>query len=321
MRYFVSYVQLFHNDDAIKKETFRLQTYNILIHFLTRKDIPGNVLCYEFKQMKHYFESKEFTNVYFLSPFVFNENAFAKDVMKVITSSGETNHYNGIMNQVKDEIESIKVGRDFVSIHRIKAENADEYISLYLANPSSLNRIDLDSPKEREIVITNANDGYKKGNLELSLLRFRLLIKYASGQTQIKEAIKEAKGLYESHKDNTDLISVIASAYNNQFYQDKDKYTKLLYWLNLGSDLNDANTTYLLGLIYFIGEGVSKDTALALKYWEKAALAGNMDAASGIGVYYLSKGDKKSAKPYLIKTAALGDYKALLLLDTDFDRK
>src|SRR5574344_108129 len=151
MKYFVSYAEVFSGNDAIKKETFRLQTYNMLIHFLSRKEIPDNMLSYEFKKMKGYFESKEFTDVYFLSPFVFNENAFAKDIMNVITSSGETNRYNRVMDEVKNEVKSIKVGRNFYACKRIIAVNADEYLSIYLANPRSIDQLDLSSSKERQV--------------------------------------------------------------------------------------------------------------------------------------------------------------------------
>ncbi|MCI2069616.1 MAG: hypothetical protein LKJ88_08700 [Bacilli bacterium] len=321
MKYFVNYTQVFGKDESTKRESLRLQSYNMLIHFLTRKQIEGNVICYEFNKMKAYFESKDFTNIYFLSPYIFNQTQFVKDMMEVITSSGETNRFNKIFETAKEEIKMISTGRSFQSAQYIKVDSADEYLAKYMDNPHSINQLDLEDPHEREVVMANVMDGYLSGNEILSVLYFKLLIKYAASEADIKKVIRLAEELASKNNNDLDLFTTLAKAYNNQYYQEKDKNEKVFYWYQKASCFNDPDSLYMLGLCYFLGIGALKDRLKAVSIWKEAAQMNNSDAASGIGVYYLSIGDKTQAKPWLVKSAAKGDYKALLLLDTDFDRK
>lgn len=321
MKYFVNYTQVFGKDESTKRESLRLQSYNMLIHFLTRKQIEGNLICYEFNKVKAYFESKDFTNVYFLSPYIINQTQFVKDMMEVITSSGETNRFNKIFDITQEEVKMISTGRSFQSSQYIQVNSADEYLTKYLENPHSINQLDLNDPREKEVVMANVVDGYLSGNAILSVLYFKLLIKNATSEADIKKVIKMAEELAVKDSSDLDLYTTLANAYNNQYYQDKDKNDKVFYWYQRASCFNDPDSLYMLGLCYFLGIGTPKDRLKSVSIWKEAARMNNSDAASGVGVYYLSIGDKIQAKPWLLKSAAKGDYKALLLLDTDFDRK
>jgi tetratricopeptide (TPR) repeat protein len=321
MKYFASYAQVFGNKDEVKRESLRLQTYNMLIHFLTRKHIPDNPICVEFDQMKAYFESKEFTTVYFLAPFILNENEFAKDIMNVITSSGETNSYMKVMNQVKEEVNVIRVGCNYQNSKLIKVANADEFLEKYMADPHSIDTFSLPDHYEQQVVDKNAIDGFNRGDPVLSVLYLKIKLHKAQDSQNIKEIIGQGEQLYKAQPDNSDLLTTMAAAYENQHYQEKDKYVKIVSWYQKAAMLNDPQALYMLGLYFFMGLGITKDKTKALDYFQKAAQLGIQDASSAIGIYYLSSGDKKKAKPFLLDSAAKGDYKAMLLLDTDFDRQ
>jgi hypothetical protein len=321
MKYFASYTEVFGNDASVKRESLRLQTYNMAVHFLTRKDIEGNPICEEFKKIKAYFQSKEFTDVYFLSPYIFNENRFVKDMIGMITSSGETNHYNEIINEIKEEMAIIKTGRNFQSSQLIKVQTADEYLEKYYADPHSLNQLELSNQEERNILAETVGDGYKENDPLLSVLYIKLKIKNARNKEEIKEAISEGIRLSQKDQENIDLRTAIAAGYENQNYQESDKYREAFRWYESAAEKNDSSALYMEGLYYFLGTGVKKDREKAASLWTKAASMNNPDAKSGLGVYYLSVGDKKTAKKWLTESAEKGDYKALLLLDTDFDRK
>jgi tetratricopeptide (TPR) repeat protein len=320
MRYFVSYSQVFGNKDERKRQSLRLDSYNILIQFLTRKNIPGNPISEEFASMKSYFESRDFTSVYFLAPFILNENQIVKDIMGVITTSGETNSFNKIKKDILDEVSTLKAGRSFLYSKRIKVKTADEYLDAYLKNPDSEDSIELDDPAELSILLENEKVGYAKGEIKLSILYLEHLLLNSETQSDVEEIINMAMMLLNSHPDNSALCMFIAKLYNNQYYQKKDKYSSYCNWLKKAADLKNQNAMCLLGLCYFLGLGIPKNEKSALKCWKDSASLDNDDALSLLGVYYLSKGDKAQAKPYLITSAANGNYQAMLLLDTDFDR-
>ena len=72
-------------------------------------------------------------------------------------------------------------------------------------------------------------------------------------------------------------------------------------------------------MAYLTGNGIHKDYNLALKYLTKSAQLNNINAYGGLGIYYLVNNNKEEAKKWLEKSASQNDYKALLLLDTDFN--
>ena len=320
MRYFVSYLDVFKNRDEQKRESFRLQTYNMLIRFLTRKQIEGNLITDEFAILKTYFESKEFTDTYFLSPYILNENQLSKDIISMITNSGETNTFNKIFDAIKDEVMTIKIGRNFITVKRIKVDTADKFLDMYLSDRHTINQLELTDKNEKKVLEANLIEGYNKGNEYLSILYITLKIKNAKTEEEMSQAIKLAETILESFPNNVQLILTLGDAYSSNLYQDENKYSKKFRLYSRAAELKDPCGMYLAGLCCFLGEGTTKDQEKALLYWTEAARLNNEDAISGMGVYYLSKGDKKSAKYWLTRSAEQGDYKALLLLDTDFNR-
>lgn len=321
MKYFVSYGSIVGNKDNVKREKLRLQAYNLTIHFLNRGKETQNYIYERFAYLKDYFESSEFCKIYFLSPFIINQSQLVQDLVKFIISSGETNQFNKIIDQIKSEVDLIKPSRTFQSVHKIQTHTVDEFLERYDTKQSPLEEMYLDDDDEYRLLKKIAWDGYKRQDEKLSILYAQLLYRDVNNRESLDQVISVAEGLYQRFKNNIDLILLLASCYYNQYYQERDKGEKSLQWYKLAANkFNEASAIFMVGLIYFLGMGVTKDIDLALSYWNQAAELNDQDAIACIGIYYLSKGNKEKAKPYLERSAATGDYKSLLLLDTDFDR-
>ena len=321
MKYFVSYGSIVGNKDNVKREKLRLQAYNLTIHFLNRGKETQNYIYERFAYLKDYFESSEFCKIYFLSPFIINQSQLVQDLVKFIISSGETNQFNKIIDQIKSEVDLIKPSRTFQSVHKIQTHTVDEFLEKYDTKQSPLEEMYLDDDDEYRLLKKIAWDGYKRQEEKLSILYAQLLYRDVNNRESLDQVISVAEGLYQRFKNNIDLILLLASCYYNQYYQERDKGEKSLQWYKLAANkFNEASAIFMVGLIYFLGMGVTKDIDLALSYWNQAAELNDQDAIACIGIYYLSKGNKEKAKPYLERSAATGDYKSLLLLDTDFDR-
>lgn len=321
MKYFVSYGSIVGNKDNVKREKLRLQAYNLTIHFLNRGKETQNYIYERFAYLKDYFESSEFCKIYFLSPFIINQSQLVQDLVKFIISSGETNQFNKIIDQIKSEVDLIKPSRTFQSVHKIQTHTVDEFLERYDTKQSPLEEMYLDDDDEYRLLKKIAWDGYKRQDEKLSILYAQLLYRDVNNRESLDQVISVAEELYQRFKNNIDLILLLASCYYNQYYQERDKGEKSLQWYKLAANkFNEASAIFMVGLIYFLGMGVTKDIDLALSYWNQAAELNDQDAIACIGIYYLSKGNKEKAKPYLERSAATGDYKSLLLLDTDFDR-
>jgi len=321
MKYFVSYAEIYGNKDNVKREKLRLESYNLAINFLNRGKKSENYIFERFDSLKNYFESKDFCSVYFLSPFILNESKLVRDLVAFIMTSGETNQFNKIINEIMREVELIKPSNDFQTKHRIKVKNADDFLDIYFKHDTPIEELYLADNSEYELLVQTAKTGYIKKDEILSVLYVQLLLRNATSKNDIDKIIKIGKALHKTFNDNPDLVLLIASCYFNQYYQKDDKGRNCLKWYGIAATkFKNPSAMYMVGLIHFIGMGVEKDQEKAILSWSEAARLNNLDAIACIGIYYLQKGDKKSAKVWLERSAASGDYKSLLLLDTDFDR-
>ena len=318
MKYFVSYSEVFSRDNQTKKESLRLQTYNLLIKFLSRKQIPNNHIIEEFNKFKNYFESKEFTNVYLLSPFIINENKFVKNIYKLITLSGESNSYNSILKDIQNDVEEIKRGASaYKTNYMIKVDTADNYLEKYYKSPELLTNLVLESEKENNILFEISRQGFTKKDNLLSLLYLKLRYDNLSKSEDVESIIKDGEELIKVYPYYT-YYYLLGMCYDSPYCNRENKTSKALEYFIKGSEQNDTNCIYMAGLHYFMGLGTSKDVLKARDYFEKGAKLNDIDCSSCLGIYYLSINDKEKAKPYIEDSASKGDYKALLLLDTDF---
>jgi len=321
MKYFVSYANIYGNKDNVKREKLRLESYNLAINFLNRGKKNENYIFERFDFLKKYFESKEFCSVYFLSPFILNESKLVRDLVAFIMTSGETNQFNKLINEIIQEVELIKPSNDFQTKHRINVKNADDFLDIYFKHETPLEELYLTENSEYALLMQIAKNGYKKKDEILSILYIQLLLRNSTSKNDLDKIIDIGKKLYEVFNNNADLVLVIASCYFNQYYQKDDKGKCCLHWYGIAATkFKNSYAMYMVGLIYFIGMGVKKNQEKAILNWSEAARLNNLDAIACIGIYYLQKGDKKAAKSWLERSAASGDYKSLLLLDTDFER-
>jgi TPR repeat protein len=82
----------------------------------------------------------------------------------------------------------------------------------------------------------------------------------------------------------------------------------------------DPRAAYDLGLRYFRGDGIRKDTYKALQWMRDAAERGNFDAQKAVGRFYLTGleemgSDPQEAEKWLQIAADRGDHESLQLLE------
>jgi TPR repeat protein len=86
----------------------------------------------------------------------------------------------------------------------------------------------------------------------------------------------------------------------------------------------DASAQYNLGAVYFHGEGVPKDAAKAVEWWQKAAAQGHASAQYNLGAVYSSgegvPKDAAKAVEWLQKAAVQGDVDAQSSLGAKYSR-
>jgi TPR repeat protein len=83
---------------------------------------------------------------------------------------------------------------------------------------------------------------------------------------------------------------------------------------------NDPRAAYDLGLRFFRGDGVKKDTYRALQWMRNAAERGDLEAQKAVGRFYLTGleemgADPREAENWLKIAASRGDYEAKQLLE------
>lgn len=318
MKYFVSYSEIFSND-TVKREKARVLTYRLLLKFLDKRNIDvSNPLTDEFKILFNYFNSKEFTDVYFLSPYVLNERQMVKDVMDIIVKSGDTNVFNAFFNSIKKEVYRIKTNAKHAVTYTKTVKTADEYLDVYDENPNI--DIELDDKDENDILDKVLKNNYGKDK-KLSLLYLKRIYQVDKSSKTILRLIKRSKQLEKLFPNWNDLYLFIGDLYSDINCREKNNISQAFEYYLKAAENSSAEGIYNVGLAYLAGQGVAKDLDKALDCFSKAAVLNNEDAQAAMGIYYLAKKDKKQAKEWLEKSAKRGDYKAMLLLDTDFDRK
>jgi TPR repeat protein len=81
---------------------------------------------------------------------------------------------------------------------------------------------------------------------------------------------------------------------------DQGDYATALKELTPLAEQGNADAQVLLGLMYFRGQGVSKDPSLALKWYKAAADQGNADGQAHLGsMYLMGMGVKRNASQAL----------------------
>ena len=95
-------------------------------------------------------------------------------------------------------------------------------------------------------------------------------------------------------------------------------YFEALNWMRRAADLNHAGAQAKLGYLYTQGIAVQQDYEQAYQWFSKAAQQGDIDGQYNLGIFYLNgwgaKQDKTMAAQYLAAASAQGDESAEQML-------
>ena len=86
----------------------------------------------------------------------------------------------------------------------------------------------------------------------------------------------------------------------------KGDYVKTFEYYTKAAELGDANAHFLLGGLFYQGEGVEEDTKKAVYHWEQAAICGHPSARTCLAIHEKKKGRFNRAAKHLIIAANLG---------------
>ena len=97
-------------------------------------------------------------------------------------------------------------------------------------------------------------------------------------------------------------------------------YFEALNWMRRAADLNHAGAQAKLGYLYTQGIAVQQDYEQAFQWFSKAAQQGDIDGQYNLGIFYLNgwgaKQDKTMAAQYLAAASAQGDESAEQMLQS-----
>lgn len=105
-----------------------------------------------------------------------------------------------------------------------------------------------------------------------------------------------------------------------KIYYDKKDFSKAAPWLEKAAEQGHAEAQSLLGSMYLIGRGVSRDTTQAIHWLKKAANQGQAEAQSLLGAIYLLEKDFAQAYQWLHKSAEQGLADAQYLLGVMYSK-
>ncbi|AUI88307.1 hypothetical protein BS333_18395 [Vibrio azureus] len=143
---------------------------------------------------------------------------------------------------------------------------------------------------------------------EVLIQAAELLIDHSMYEENAQHGYKYLKKAAQSG----DLRSITSLA--DQYYND-GQYEKALFWYHKAESGNDPYVLYSLGVMYFDGEGTSRDLKKANDYYLASALAGYSDAMYQLAFSYdegsgIAQDFTKSAY-WFEKAANLGDVDAM----------
>lgn len=122
----------------------------------------------------------------------------------------------------------------------------------------------------------------KSANKNLRRSQWLLGLCYYYGHGVKKNYFQAIKFLIESANNDYRL----AQRKLGMIYYDNHDYTEAVKWLSKAVDQNDGYSSWLLGLCYYYGDGVTKDVYKAAKLYKKAAEQGNVCGQVNLGCCY-----------------------------------
>ena len=89
-------------------------------------------------------------------------------------------------------------------------------------------------------------------------------------------------------------------------HEKEEEYGKAAEYYTKAAELGDANAHFLLGALYYEGNGVEKDEKKMVFHWEQGAIGGHPQARCLLATHDRSNGRLKRAAKHLIISANLG---------------
>ena len=198
---------------------------------------------------------------YFVSTYgKFKNKEYGLKLMKYAAENGYG--YSGRRCAIRLGTEDDESGA--VKCARLGAENGDNIAILYLVN-------NLDNKNEKIEWLRKLKDNkYKNANDKLGKELHSLYY-----ETKDLKYLKEAAWLGYAMND-----------YGAYFFKNK-KYDKAIYWFKKDAKKNAREALYNLGLMSENGNGVLKDYQEAVRYYNKAILAGSTSAKCALSRLYV----------------------------------
>lgn len=143
-----------------------------------------------------------------------------------------------------------------------------------------------------------ASDLFEDGRYEDAAKNYRLLAEQGAVGAQLRLGwmYHAGKGVQKNldEAEKWYLKAAITDSPEAQFYlatlyRSKEQYKQAIEWLQKSALQNYAPATYLLGKLYYMGEGVDQNRGTAFKYFEQAAKNGHLFALRNIA-YDIIKG-------------------------------
>lgn len=114
---------------------------------------------------------------------------------------------------------------------------------------------------------------------------YKYYVTYSVGSAMTAQRSMIEKGITNnpySHPFGKFNLSIIES-YDTSVYFPKDP-KQAFDFFTVNANASSAVAQYNLGLAYYMGSGVEKDTSLAKTWWEKAAEHGHVQAITNLGI-------------------------------------
>jgi tetratricopeptide (TPR) repeat protein len=99
---------------------------------------------------------------------------------------------------------------------------------------------------------------------------------------------------------------------------DEGDYHRAIEYSTKAAESGDARAHYLLGYMYYYGEGVEKDEEKVIHHWEKAAIGGSPEARQMLACYEGKNGNIERAVKHFIIAAKLGYEESMKSLWVEF---
>jgi tetratricopeptide (TPR) repeat protein len=98
----------------------------------------------------------------------------------------------------------------------------------------------------------------------------------------------------------------VALSYMGTKHSNEGDYARAAEYYTTAAELGDVNAQFLLGALYFKGQGVEKDMKKAMYHFEQAAIGGHPGGRTGLAIHEEDNGRMERAVKHVMIAANLG---------------